>query len=115
MPVYRYWVVKPPRSRARALLSFSDEAPALRRADVQGGQDRPGLALDHAAGPPGQADGTRCVERVPLPRATGCSRFSPEPTVPYLAGTSNEQLNFEAGENVRSDPRPRRRDSRVSS
>ena len=40
------------------------------------------------------------LERVPVDRTAGRSSVLMNQTVPYLAGASNEQLNFEAGENV---------------
>ena len=83
--------------------------PGAARAHVQGAQDRPRLALDDAAGSPRQRGPTAAHgTSFPCRRRTGSFLALMNQTVPYLAGTSNEQLNFEAGENVAADPRPRR-------
>ena len=102
-PVYRYWPVKQPdRGHAYARELFR-RRPGPGRAHVQGAQDGPGLALDHAPVTPAR----RRRRTEGRPRTPGTS--SPlgwtflammDQTVPYLAGAANEELNFEAGENV---------------
>ena len=94
--------------------SFADGAPALIERTFKG--PKTGRVLlwttplsrrpDHGGGlvaDPG------AWNEFPLPtRTAGRSSVLMNQTVPYLAGASNEQLNFEAGENVLlgSTPRP---------
>jgi hypothetical protein len=103
IPVFRYWTMKPtpqPVEGARTLLSFADGAPALFERAFKGAKT-----------------GRVLLWTTPLARCT--DRADPEAwnefpslsfwafpvlignlTVPYMAGTGSEQLNFEAGENV---------------
>ena len=49
MPVYRYWPIKQPVGGDAHALELLRRRARPGRADVQGAQDRPGLALDDAA------------------------------------------------------------------
>jgi hypothetical protein len=96
--VYRYWGVKP-QEGSRALLTFADGAPAVVERAFKG--QKTGRVL------------LWCTPLARRARRTDREAWNdlPNPiyyvfpvlmnlTVPYLAGTSNERLNFEAGENV---------------
>ena len=104
VPVYRYWPIKQPVEGTHTLLSYSDGAPALLERTFKGPKTgrvllwttplsrRPDVGGDLAANLNAWSE---------LPSAS----YWPflvlmDQTVPYLAGASNEQLNFEAGENV---------------
>ena len=106
IPVYRYWVVKPPET-SRALLSFSDGAPALLERSFKGAKT--GRVLLWTTPLARRAVRTERGAWNELPLFTyWVFPVLTYLTVPYLAGASNEQLNFEAGENALSDPGPRR-------
>jgi hypothetical protein len=95
-PIYRYWSVKP-LDNARTLLRYSDGSPALLERAVKG--TKTGHVL---------------LWTTPLSRRT--NREDPgawnefpnfwafldvmNQTVPYLAGTASEQLNYEAGQDA---------------
>jgi hypothetical protein len=97
--VYRYWRLKPPPQGSRTLMSLADGAPALVERSFKG-----------------QKTGRVQLWTTPLARRVRRTEREawndlPNPiyyvfpivmnlTVPYLAGTSSEQLNWEAGENV---------------
>ena len=109
VPVYKYWPVSKSDTSGLILLRFRDGAPALIERNFKG----PKL-------------GKVLLWTLPLARrpevrsAAAWSEFPNDDygwsffglmnrTVPYLAGSTNEQLNFEAGENVllRLDPTAR--------
>jgi hypothetical protein len=100
VPVYRYWTIKQPAQPiegARTLLSFADGAPALLERAFRG--PRTGRVLLWT---------TPLARRIERDDPDAWNEFPQlwpflalmDRTVPYLAGTSAEQLNFEAGENV---------------
>jgi hypothetical protein len=98
IPVYRYWVVKPPEA-SRALLSFSDGAPALFERSFKGAKT--GRVLLWTTPLARRAVRTERGAWNELPLFTyWVFPVVTYLTVPYLAGASNEQLNFEAGENA---------------
>jgi len=113
VPVYRYWPVKELAEVTHTLLSYSDGAPALIERTFKG--PKTGRVL---------------LWTTPLARRPDVGGALKDPwawnefpgteygwsflvlmyqTVPYLAGQSNESLNFEAGENalLRLDPTAR--------
>jgi hypothetical protein len=98
IPVYRYWVVKPPEA-SRALLSFSDGASALLERTFKGAKTGRVLLWTTPLARRAKRTERGAWNELPLlsywvfPVLTYL-------TVPYLAGTSNERLNFEAGENA---------------
>jgi len=105
VPVYTYWQIQQPGEGTRTLLKFSDGAPALVERSFKGPKTgrvllwttplsrRPDSGGDMRQDPGAWSE-------FPLP-AYGWSFLALMwQTVPYLAGTSNEQLNFEAGESV---------------
>ena len=104
VPVYRYWPVKQPAEViTRTLLNYSDGAPALIERTFKGPKTgrvllwTTPLARRPDVGGALRADASAWNE---FP-ATGWSFLVlMYQSVPYLAGTTNEQLNFEAGENV---------------
>jgi Aerotolerance regulator N-terminal len=108
IPVYRYWTVKPspqPIEGTRPLLKFADGAPALIERAFKG--PKPGRVLLWT---------TPLAERPLLKDPDAWNAFPNSKfwsftvlmnlTVPYMAGTATDQLNYEAGENVllRLDP-----------
>ena len=104
VPIYRYWSVKPSEAGTRVLLSYADSAPALLERTFKGA--RTGRVLLWTTPLARRAD--RAIRKdqaawndFPLPANNNWSFLAlMNLTVPYLAGTSGEQLNFEAGENV---------------
>jgi hypothetical protein len=95
VPVYRYWPVTP-HAGARTLLTYADNAPALLERTV-----------------PGPRTGRVLLWTTPLSRRVNRdSAWNEFPvvgwgfwylmnqTVPYLSGASNEQLIYEAGQDV---------------
>jgi Aerotolerance regulator N-terminal len=104
VPVYRYWPIKQPVDGTRTLLSYSNGAPALVERTLKG--PKPGRVLlwttPLARRPDGGGDLAKNLNAWnEFPSAT----YWPflvlmDQTVPYLAGATNEQFNFEAGENV---------------
>jgi hypothetical protein len=105
VPVYRYWPVKQPAEGTRTLLNFSDGAAALIERTFKGPKTgrvllwTTPLSRRPDVGAAFQAD-TSAWSEFPLP-AYGWSFLAlMYQTIPYLAGATNEQLNFEAGENV---------------
>ncbi|MGP0065782.1 MAG: BatA domain-containing protein [Isosphaeraceae bacterium] len=102
VPVYRYWTVKAPSQPiegARPLLVFADGAPALIERAFKG--PKPGRVLLWTTPLSKRAYRTDPDAWNEFPNL----QFWSFPvlmnlTVPYMAGTSTEQLNFEAGEPV---------------
>jgi hypothetical protein len=95
VPVYRYWSVTPHQG-ARTLLTYTDNAPALLERTIPG--PKPGHVLLWT---------TPLSRRVN--RESGWNEFPVvgwgfwylmNQTVPYLSGASNEQLIYEAGQDV---------------
>jgi len=104
-PIFRYWPVKPSET-SRALLKFADGSPALLERTFKG--TRTGHVL---------------LWTTPLSRRVGLddpARWNEFPqswsflevllqTVPYLAGTAGERLNYEAGQDAVLTVDPTRR------
>jgi hypothetical protein len=102
VPVYRYWSVKPSEAATRVLLSFADSAPALLERTFKGARTgRVLLWTTPLARRTSLKDRAANWNEFPSPSGNNWSFFGlMNLTVPYLAGTSGEQLNFEAGENA---------------
>ncbi len=98
MPVYRYWVVTPPEG-SRVLLNYADGAPALLERTFKGSRTGRVLLWTTPLSRRQRRSERGAWNEFPLPTYWAYFALMNE-TVPYLAGTSNEQLNFEAGENV---------------
>ena len=104
VPVYRYWPIKPPVQGTRTLLSFSDGAPALVERTFKG--PKTGRVLLWTTPLARRPDvGGALAKNLNAWNELPSPTYWPFPvlmyyTVPYLAGASNEQFNFEAGENV---------------
>jgi hypothetical protein len=104
--VYRYWRLAPPPQPiegTRTLLSFADGAPALRERTFKG--PRTGRVLLWTTPLFSQASTAtnrppQVWNEFPLPASGWAFPVLMNLTVPYLAGTANEPLNFEAGDNV---------------
>jgi Aerotolerance regulator N-terminal len=109
VPVYKYWPVRGADDAGLILLRFGDGAPALIERNFKG--PKVGkvllwtLPLSHRADLKHPAAWSEFTNDI-----YGWSFFGLiNRTVPYLAGATNEQLNFEAGESVllRLDPTAR--------
>ena len=102
VPVYHYWSIKAtaqPTEGTRTLLSYADGAPALLERTLKGPKTGHVLLW------------TTPLARSSSPHSPDAWNEFPAPkywsfpvlmylTVPYMAGASNETLNFEAGEPV---------------
>ena len=96
-PIYRYWPVKPSET-ARTLLKFTDGSPALVERTFKG-TGRAGHVLLWT---------TPLARRVLKDQPGAWNEFPQSwsflglqlETVPYLAGTAGERLNYEAGQAV---------------
>ncbi len=101
VPVFRYWPVKQVVNGTHTLLTFSNGAPALLERTFKG--PRTGRVLmwttPLSRRPDLKADPNAWNE-LPSPQYGWSFLALMFQTVPYLAGASNEELNFEAGENV---------------
>lgn len=106
-PIYRYWSVKP-RDDSRTLLQFSDGKPALLERTIKG--TRTGHVLLWT---------TPLARRVNREDPAAWNEFPLSwsfvdiltQTIPYLAGTAGERLNYEAGQDAILTINPDRRAS----
>jgi hypothetical protein len=104
VPVYRYWPIKPAGEGTRTLLSYSDGAPALLERTFKG--PKTGRVLLWTTPFSRRPDvGGELAKNLNAWSELTSPEYWPflvlmYNTVPYLAGASNEQFNFEAGENV---------------
>jgi len=102
--VYNYWPVKTNGvDGTRTLVSFADGAPALLERSFKGAKTgRVLLWTTPLARRPGTFNAARRDPDVwnEFPVESWAFLVLTNLTVPYMAGTANEQLNFEAGENV---------------
>jgi hypothetical protein len=99
VPVYRYWGVKTSEG-SRTLLGFADGSPALLERAFKGQKTGRVLLWCTPLARRTRQNMRGAWNEFPLP-ALGWSFLAlMNQTVPYLTGTSAEQLNFEAGENV---------------
>jgi len=100
MPVYRYWKLTP-HEASRPLLSFADGAPALVERSFRGA--RTGRVLLWSTPLARRADRKDRAAWNEFPSTEAGFWAFPVImglTVPYMAGATSEQLNFEAGEDV---------------
>jgi len=106
VPVYKYWPIQPPGEGTRTLLKFSDGAPALVERTFKGPKTGRTLLWTTPLSRRPDSGGTMRLDpgawsEFPLPQKGGWTFLVlMDQTVPYLAGTSSEQLNFDAGESV---------------
>jgi hypothetical protein len=109
VPVYKYWPVRGADDGGLILLRFGDGAPALIERNFKG--PKVGKVLLWTLPLSRRSDLRLAAAWSEFPNDIyGWSFFGLiNRTVPYLAGATNEQLNFEAGENVllRLDPTAR--------
>jgi hypothetical protein len=109
VPVYKYWPVRGADDAGIVLLRFGDGAPALIERNFKG--PKVGKVLLWTLPLSRRADTRSPAAWSEFPNDDyGWSFFGlMNRTVPYLAGATSEQLNFEAGENVllRIDPTAR--------
>jgi hypothetical protein len=109
VPVYKYWPVRGADNAGIVLLKFADGAPALLERNFKG--PKVGKVLLWTLPLSRRADTRSPAAWSEFPNDDyGWAFFGlMNRTVPYLAGATSEQLNFEAGENVllRIDPTAR--------
>jgi hypothetical protein len=109
VPVYKYWPVRGANDAGLILLRFADGAPALIERNFKG--PKTGKVLLWTLPLSRRSDVRLAAAWSEFPNDIyGWSFFGLiNRTVPYLAGATNEQLDFEAGENVllRLDPTAR--------
>lgn len=94
VPVYRYWGVKP-LDGASTLLSYGDGAPALLERTFKG--QRVGHVLLWTTPLSRRVDRTDPAAWNELPMSWSFLDMIDQ-TIPYLAGTAGERLNYEAGQ-----------------
>jgi hypothetical protein len=104
VPVYRYWPLGPAVEGTRTLMKFSDGAPALVERTFKGPKTGRVLLWTTPLSRRDSGGDMRpdpgAWSEFPLPQKGWSFLVLIDQTVPYLAGTSHEQLNFEAGETV---------------
>ncbi len=97
VPIYRYWSVDVPKE-ARILLKYSDGAPALIERSFRSSKTGRVLLWTTPLARRTDVNSPAAWNEFPLPEASGITFYVlMNQTVPYLAGTSEERLNFEAG------------------
>jgi hypothetical protein len=100
VPVFRYWPVAVPQG-SRVLLAFADGKPALVERTFKNAKTGRVLLWTTSLARRPDPKSPAAFNEFPLPEAGGWSFYVVmNQTVPYLAGTSNERLNYEAGEDV---------------
>ena len=96
VPVYRHWAMKPVEA-SRVLLKYGDGTPALAERIFKGA--RTGRVLLWTTPLSRRAQPTEPGAWNELPQSWAFLEILLE-TVPYLAGTAGEKLNYEAGEDA---------------
>jgi hypothetical protein len=96
IPVFRYWGVKPVEN-SRTLLSFADGAPALLERTFKG--PRTGHVLLWTTPLSRRVDRADPAAWNELPMSWVFFELINQ-TMPYLAGTAGERLNYEAGQDA---------------
>ncbi len=108
-PIYRYWLIKPSAAAAsRTLLRFADGGPALLERAFQGA--RTGHVLLWATPLSRRVDRTEPGAWNEFPLSWAFVDILSQ-TIPYLAGTAGERLNYEAGQDAVLTIDPNRRAS----
>ncbi len=107
-PIYRFWEAKP-GDASRVLIKYTDGSPALIERTFQG--SRAGHVLLWTTPLSRRPDRNDPAAWNEFPQSYAFFELALE-TVPYLAGTSGETLNYEAGEDVLLPLDPARRASR---
>ncbi len=100
VPVYHYWSVKPSEG-ARTLLLYADGAPALIERSFKGLRTGRALLWTTPLSRRSEREQEGAWNEFPLTIGNNWSFFYlVNQTVSYMAGTSAEQLNYEAGQDV---------------
>jgi hypothetical protein len=99
VPVYRYWSVKPNQG-SRTLLTYADNAPALLERTIRGPRSGHVLLWTTPLARRVNRESSAAWNEFPLPAVGWGFFYLMNQTVPYLSGSSNEQLTFEAGQDV---------------
>ena len=111
IPVYKYWPVRGAGDSGLVLLRFGDKAPALIERTFKGPKVGKVLlwTIPLSRRPDATAASAGAWSEFPLDLYGWSFFVLMNQAVTYLAGTSNEPLNFDAGENVllRLDPTAR--------
>jgi hypothetical protein len=110
VPVYQYWTVTPHQG-TRVLLTFSDNAPALLERTIPGPRSGHVLLWTTPLARRANRQSEGAWNEFPLPASDRGWAFYylMNQAVPYLAGTSSEQLIYEAGQDVLLPIDPARR------
>jgi hypothetical protein len=110
VPVYHYWTVTPHQG-ARVLLTFADNAPALLERTIRGPRSGHVLLWTTPLARRASRQSEAAWNEFPLPASDRGWAFYylMNQAVPYLAGTSSEQLIYEAGQDVMLPIDPARR------
>ena len=96
-PIYRHWPVKPVGPEARTLLRYADGSPALLERVFKGA--RTGRVLMWTTPLARQVSRNIAGAWNEFPQSWAFLSLILD-TVPYLAGTAGEQLNYEAGQDA---------------
>ncbi len=97
-PVYRYWEVKPAEG-ARVLVSYADKAPALVERVFKGSRTGRVLLWTTPLARRSEDNSPDAWNEFPATLFWSFMYLMPQ-TVAYLSGTTEETLNFDAGNNV---------------
>jgi hypothetical protein len=110
VPVYHYWTVTPHQG-ARVLLTFSDNTPALLERTIRGPRSGHVLLWTTPLARRTSRESPAAWNEFPQPASDRGWAFYylMNQAVPYLAGTSSEQLIYEAGQDVTLPIDPARR------
>lgn len=109
IPIYHYWGITPPKG-SRTLLSYSNGAPALVERSFQGKQTGRVLLWTTPLSRVTDSRLKTAWNEFALPVGENWSFFLlMKQTIPYLAGTSSEQLNYEVGQDAVLPVDPTRR------
>ncbi len=95
-PIYRYWSVKP-LDNSRVLLRFTDGNPAILERAIKG--TRTGHVLLWTTPLSRRVDRTEPAAWNEFPQSWAFVDLLSQ-TIPYLAGTAGERLNYEAGQDA---------------
>ncbi|WP_406695721.1 BatA domain-containing protein [Singulisphaera sp. Ch08] len=100
IPIYHYWGITPPKG-SRTLLAYSNGAPALVERSFQGKKNGRVLLWTTPLSRVTDSRLKTAWNEFALPVGENWSFFLlMKQTIPYLAGTSSEQLNYEVGQDA---------------
>ncbi|WP_422927079.1 BatA domain-containing protein [Singulisphaera sp. PoT] len=98
VPIYKYWTVDVPKEGSRTLLAYSDGAPALLERSFRSAKTGRVLLWTTPLARRSDISSPAAWNEFPLPQGDSISFYIlMNQAVPYLAGTTDDRLNFEAG------------------